>query len=1026
MAQAGYVADSAALQGGQLVATRPHQYVANERIVNASVLRLGPMVVERSGGWWITPDNYDWRPGNSRLTAGDPGLNVNQDLINRGYNLETDIHRYEFNARLAEYEKGDGTGFCFGGCGIWTIFGMADYGYNVYFKRYEDFKDYEYQWTGQWHDVTDRRQEFSYQWVTAAEDVYGTQPSYGTRTVTRPVVQEAVVNQWQSQMVMQPQTVFTTERILQTSPALPTAAFANESLRAGDGVTLLAGRDVSLSGLTRATNPDSAVVVQAARDVWLDGAPAPRGAAAATLAAVADLRAGQTVDVSGGHNVDMQANAILKADDGDPATVSGVIRLTAGQTLFVRSDAFGGHEIYLHSGGDVEMKAELDSGHLIDVRAGLGPDGIGSVKTDVNTDLATAGSEIHILAGPRGGDLLLTDAQIYTAGPLELSAPAGRHRPHRWAARGPDPDRHRPRRDQRQSGRADADCHRHRYGRSGVAGRRRHHAGRRLGCQRHVRLAGLWRDHADRRHGRQRLGRRAGLRRRDGAQRPALGGAGDVSLGSFTGDVTLGTILAAGTFSAQANVGAVTQAPGGSITAKDVRFTGVLPSSFDLAADELALVNYRPGDMTVNHPYARPLTLTKVYLVNGSLTVNTDGDLIVSDVRLRSDTGLHTVALTAGGNVAIDLLNVGDYAATPDQALVDAQWAALGFVRAPAFAARNDVTITAGGAITADAAADDTVDLIADQLTLRAGTDISGLELAVNAVLEATATAGTVTLTDADDVSLVSYQPLDLVLNEPRSQPLTLTQVILMDGWLTVNAAGDLIVKEVQLLSNTGAQAATLTAGGDVLIGLLNAGDYAATPAEADASWAVRGQTGVPATTSLNTVTVVAGGTIAELAAADDAVDLLAGYLTLRAGGSISGLGIGGQRIDRSHGDDRLDQPQRPGRRGRIERRAVGCFGGGAGRYGEPDRRPGNAGPRGDGRRPGHDGDPDGHQRLAGDRDRPPGWPRPSPPRPGRRSRPAAISWSTASCRRPTTSRSRRAAPCFRRPTDSTIASPTR
>ena len=48
---------------------------------------------------------------------------------------------------------------------------MADYGYNVYFKRYEDFKDYTYQWTSKWHDVSDRRDEFSFKWVTTSEDV---------------------------------------------------------------------------------------------------------------------------------------------------------------------------------------------------------------------------------------------------------------------------------------------------------------------------------------------------------------------------------------------------------------------------------------------------------------------------------------------------------------------------------------------------------------------------------------------------------------------------------------------------------------------------------------------------------------------------------------------------------------------------------------------------------------------------------------------------------------------------------------
>ncbi|HND55790.1 MAG TPA: hypothetical protein PLV92_25415, partial [Pirellulaceae bacterium] len=272
MAQDGFLADSADVSNPTLVNTRTGNYVGIERMVNFSVLRYGPFLVEFSGGWWIPPGSFGWRPGPSRLTAGDPGLNVNQDLINRGYDLQHDIVRYEFNARVAEYEMGSASSsFCFGGCATWSVYGLADYGYNVYFKRYEDFKDYTYQWTGKWHDVADRRNELSFQWVTKSEDVFGIQPSYVTHAVTRPVVMDVEVALWRSEMVVQQQTVFVTERVTVSNPALPTAAFANESLRAGDAVTMLAGRDVSLSGLTRATDADGAVLIAAGRDVLLDG-----------------------------------------------------------------------------------------------------------------------------------------------------------------------------------------------------------------------------------------------------------------------------------------------------------------------------------------------------------------------------------------------------------------------------------------------------------------------------------------------------------------------------------------------------------------------------------------------------------------------------------------------------------------------------------------------------------------------------------------------------------------------------------
>jgi hypothetical protein len=139
--------------------------------------------------------------------------------------------------------------------------------------------------------------QYSWQWITRPEDVYGTQPSFATRTVTRTVETDVQVQQWRSEMVVQTQTVLTTERIEQNLGSFASAEFANESFRAGDGVTLLAGRDVSLSGLTRATGANSTVTVNAERDVLLKGGAAPTGAAEGTLSAVADLRAGQTLEV---------------------------------------------------------------------------------------------------------------------------------------------------------------------------------------------------------------------------------------------------------------------------------------------------------------------------------------------------------------------------------------------------------------------------------------------------------------------------------------------------------------------------------------------------------------------------------------------------------------------------------------------------------------------------------------------------------------------------------------------------------
>jgi hypothetical protein len=249
----------------------------------------------------------------------------------------------------------------------------ADYDFNVFYKRYEDFKDYEYHWIGKWHDIRDARMQYSWQWITHPEDVYGTQPSFATRTVTRTIETDVQVPRWRSDTVVQTQTVLTTERIEQKPGSFASAEFANESFRAGDGVTLLAGRDVSLSGLTRATGATSTVTVNAERDVLLKGG-VPEGRKK-DASAVADLRAGQTLESAGGKRyVDLQKDAILKADDNDAATKTDAIKLlgraTGATSAAMPSAAI---EIYLWSDGNVEMKAKLDSGHLIDVRRGARP-----------------------------------------------------------------------------------------------------------------------------------------------------------------------------------------------------------------------------------------------------------------------------------------------------------------------------------------------------------------------------------------------------------------------------------------------------------------------------------------------------------------------------------------------------------------------------------------------------------------------------------------------------------------------------
>jgi hypothetical protein len=79
--------------------------------------------------------------------------------------------------------------------------------------------------------------------------------------------------------------------------------------------------------------------------------------------------------------------------------------------------------------------------------------------------------------------------------------------------------------------------------------------------------------------------------------------------------------------------------------------------------------------------------------------------------------------LNAGGNLTFGLINAGDYAVTPDHALADITWEAMGRWCAGLPSPRRRV-IDGGRFDSETTPVDPSVDLIADQVTLSAGGSI--------------------------------------------------------------------------------------------------------------------------------------------------------------------------------------------------------------------------------------------------------------------------------------------------------------
>ncbi len=153
--------------------------------------------------------------------------------------------------------------------------------------------------------------------------------------------------------------------------------------------------------------------------------------------------------------------------------------------------------------------------------------------------------------------------------------------------------------------------------------------------------------------------------------------------------------------------------------------------------------------------------------------------------------------------------------------------------------------------------------------------------------------------TATSELHLNVITPGDVTVNHTSSGPLTV-YVSVVDGSFTVNTAGDLTVVDLRLLSNKPEHTATLNAGGDVLVGKITAGDYAAT---ADAAAALRQDRGLAADalfTALSGVAIKAGGAIREIGTGDADIDIVAGSLALEAGAGIGTLDVAVSEITKA------------------------------------------------------------------------------------------------------------------------------
>jgi len=193
-------------------------------------------------------------------------------------------------------------------------------------------------------------------------------------------------------------------------------------------------------------------------------------------------------------------------------------------------------------------------------------------------------------------------------------------------------------------------------------------------------------------------------------------------------------------------------------------------------------VNLQAGDLTYSNSTTLPFTLKNAQLVNGSLSVTVGGELLAQNVELQSNSAGYQITLQAGGDLIVDRVAAGYFAATAEDAAE--LWTQLGRTGTPQFTSASNVTLLATGQIRSAEPVDTAVDVIASQLTMRAGTGIGGLQIAVNELLEATTTSGEIRLRDLDGAAEVN-------------PGILITKAITNNGSITISSANRLRVEQV-------------------------------------------------------------------------------------------------------------------------------------------------------------------------------------------------------------------------------------
>ncbi|MDA1276506.1 MAG: hypothetical protein O2960_21015, partial [Verrucomicrobia bacterium] len=633
---------------------------------------------------------------------------------------------------------------------------------------YEDFHDYRYDWTSNWHDIYDKRRELTFEWTSQSHDIYDQRPRYATVDKETMVVKEKSIVQYETVADTEEQTIFSTQRIFEDPVNRPFGAFDRESILAVDGIRILAIGDIHVSAVAKTLT--GSLILDSIGNILVEGS-APEGATdPTTVAAAAQLLAAKNVTIIGGAEVTL-ANSSFVGQGVNSAAEDITIR--AGESIALSGTLFSSTDVVIIGDTDIDLSASIIADGLLDAKAGQGQTGTGSITANIWGDLQVPGGEISLVAGAQGGDISLQEATL-AATVLSLTAPSGSINHADGLLRGVN------------------------LVASSLSGVKANSLVQTVdamvtgsGNIEIVNGGDVSLDRLDAFDGSISVESLGSITAVDVRTR-GTSDENDVSLSTFAvgenaGDLAIQQLAAGGAGDITLRIqGALTQNPvangGWEIVgdALDIEVPG--GASLEIRVNTLIFKAQAPGDVVINQGGSGLLRIDDSQVFEGSFTLAASGAVDLAHLELLTNDDASDVVVAAGGAIGVGFVKTGAYyTSINDVPTPPVEWIAQG--AEAGVTAHGDVSLSSGGGIH-ELGNDGDIDLITDQLTLQAESGITQLEVAANELLSVATTSGDIELFESDG-------------QDEKTAGLEVSDVNATAGSVTLRSTGRMTVSSV-------------------------------------------------------------------------------------------------------------------------------------------------------------------------------------------------------------------------------------